>query len=174
MDKLVKAKKNEINICYDILDEGRKYQRSQGFEQWTDDYPTLDLVKEDIEKQIGYVLKVDDEIAAYMAITFTEDPFYKDIKGAWSSDDVYCVVHRVAVNPKFRSQGITSTIFKEVEKLCLENNIFYIRIDTHHENKLMQHVFIKNGFKYCGTCYFHGSDKLAYDKILKKTKNLIS
>ena len=37
---------------------------------------------EDIEKQIGYVLKVDDEIAAYMAITFTEDPFYKDIKGA--------------------------------------------------------------------------------------------
>ena len=158
MDKLVKAKRNEINICYDILDEGRKYQRSQGFEQWTDDY----------------VLKVDDEIAAYMAITFTEDPFYKDIKGAWSSDDVYCVVHRVAVNPKFRSQGITSRIFKEVEKLCLENNIFYIRIDTHHENKLMQHVFIKNGFKYCGTCYFHGSDKLAYDKILKKTKNLIS
>ena len=168
MGKLVLANKEEIAYCYDILDAGREYQKSQGFIQWDDTYPTLDLVKEDVEKQIGYVLKVDDEIAAYMAITFTEDPFYKDIKGAWSSNDVYCVVHRVAVNPKFRSQGITTKIFKEVEKLCLENNIYYIRIDTHHENKLMQHVFEKNGFKYCGTCFFHGSDKLAYDKILEK------
>jgi hypothetical protein len=79
-----------------------------------------------------------------------------------------CGLFVLSINQNKLSAEYSSSTFKEVEKLCLENNIYYIRIDTHHKNKLMQHVFEKNGFKYCGTCFFHGSDKLAYDKILEK------
>ena len=60
---LTTANINELNECYAILDSGRNFQREQGFIQWDDEYPTLDLVKKDIEKHIGYVFKINDKIA---------------------------------------------------------------------------------------------------------------
>ena len=35
----------EAELCNEILDMGRKFQRAQGFVQWTDDYPSLDTVR---------------------------------------------------------------------------------------------------------------------------------
>lgn len=164
---LTHANISELNVCYDILDSGREFQKKQGFVQWDDEYPTLDLVKEDIEKQIGYVLKIDGKIAAYMAITFDIEPAYNEIEGAWRKNEKYCVVHRMAIHSDFRNQGLTTKIFNLVEELCKQKDVYYIRIDTDFPNKRMQHIFIKNGFKECGVINFKGPKK-AYDKILEK------
>lgn len=161
------AKMKEINECYAILDSGREFQKAQGFVQWDEEYPTFNLVKEDIENKIGYVYKIDGFIAAYMAITFDIEPAYNEIDGAWRKDEKYCVIHRMAIHEKYRNKGLTTKIFKEVEKLCIEKNIYYMRIDTDFPNKRMQHVFIKNGYVECGTINFKGP-KMAFDKILEK------
>ncbi len=43
--------------------------------------------------------------------------------------------------------------------------IKHLRIDTHQDNKIMQHVILKNGFTYCGIIYTgDGSPRLAYEK----------
>lgn len=34
-----------------ILNDGKMFQREQGFIQWDDDYPTVNLIKGDIENQ---------------------------------------------------------------------------------------------------------------------------
>ncbi len=40
------------------------------------------------------------------------------------------------------------------------------RIDTHNDNKIMQHVIEKNGFIRCGIIYVKdGSPRIAYEKI---------
>ena len=42
-----------------------------------------------------------------------------------------------------------------------------IRIDTHHDNKIMQHNILKHGFTYCGIIYLLSGDKrLAYQRIV--------
>lgn len=164
---LTTANINELNECYAILNSGRNFQREQGFIQWDDEYPTLDLVKKDIEKHIGYVFKINDKIAAYMAITFDIEPAYNEIDGVWRRNEKYCVVHRMAIHSDFRNQGLTTKIFKSVEELSKEKDVYYIRIDTDFPNKRMQHVFIKNGFEECGVINFKGPKK-AYDKILEK------
>jgi hypothetical protein len=42
-----------------------------------------------------------------------------------------------------------------------------IRIDTHRDNKIMQHNILKEGFSYCGIIYLEsGDERLAYQKIL--------
>lgn len=86
MNILESANNSDIDVCWDILADGRRFQREQGFVQWTDDYPNRDTVKDDILSQKGYVLKVDGAIAGYMCIDFSGEPAYESINGSWRSE----------------------------------------------------------------------------------------
>ena len=86
MDILESAKNSDIDVCWAILADGRRFQREQGFVQWTDDYPNRDTVENDILSQKGYVLKVDGAIAGYMCIDFSGEPAYESINGSWRSE----------------------------------------------------------------------------------------
>ena len=76
MYTLEKATEQELEICWDILNDGRSFQREQGFVQWSDEYPTYEMICEDIRTEKGYVLKVDGDIAAYMLIDFDGESIY--------------------------------------------------------------------------------------------------
>lgn len=167
MNTLESAKINDLEICMKILNDGKMFQREHGFIQWDDDYPTVNLIKGDIENQKGYVVKSDGKIAGYMCIDFDGEPAYKDIRdGSWNTDDSYAVVHRMALNKDFIGKGMSDITFKLIEKLCLEKDIHNIRVDTHSSNKRMQHVFKRNSFKQCGVIIYQGGDRLAFDKKL--------
>ena len=160
------ARMEELDRCCDIIDMGRAFQREQGFVQWTEDYPNRDTVRDDIDRGKGYVLTADGEIAGYMCIDFTGEPAYDRIEGAWRTKEPYAVVHRMAFDARFRGVGLTAIAFQRIETLCIEKNVFSIRVDTDFPNKRMQHILQKNGYEHCGVIVFQGSGKLAYDKIL--------
>ena len=155
----------DANACYQIVDAGRRFQQEQGFTQWTEDYPNIVVIREDILSGKGYVLRADDEIAGYMYIDFSGEPAYAHIDGKWRADRTYAVIHRMAFSEKFRGIGLTDIAFRLVEDLCLKKGVTYIRVDTDFPNKRMQHILTKNGFVNCGIIDYHGS-KLAYDKLL--------
>ena len=165
MNTLEIAKPCDLEVCRQIINDGRDFQRAQGFVQWDDTYPTPELLDEDIKIQKGYVLKIDGAIAGYMFIDFSGEPAYAHIRGEWRSDRPYAVVHRMAFSKDFQGRGLSSIAFELIEKLCLDRGVSYIRIDTDFPNKRMQHVLTKNGFVNCGIIEFQG-DKLAYDKLL--------
>lgn len=160
------AKREDAIKSYEIIDMGRKFQQEQGFVQWTEDYPNQKTIEDDISEQKGYVIKVDQAIAAYMCIDFSGEPAYDDIDGKWRSSKKYAVIHRMAFDPKFRGIGLSDAVWKLIEEFCHENNIQYIRVDTDFPNKRMQHILEKNGFVRCGVITFQGSGKIAYDKLL--------
>lgn len=160
------AKSNELAICYNIIEEGRAFQKEQGFVQWTEAYPNRDTIEADIEKKKGYVIKADKDILGYMCIDFDGEPAYDDINGAWRSDAPYAVVHRMAFSKKARGKGIADIAFGLIDELCINKGVKYIRVDTDFPNKRMQHILKKNGYVYCGTIVFQNGDKLAYDKLL--------
>ena len=166
MNILESANNSDIDVCWDILADGRRFQREQGFVQWTDDYPNRDTVKDDILSQKGYVLKVDGAIAGYMCIDFSGEPAYESINGSWRSEKNYAVIHRMAFRKIFCGKGLSEASFSLAEKLCIEQGVDYLRIDTAYPNKRMQHILEKNGFKYCGVIKYQGSDRLVYDKFL--------
>lgn len=166
METLELAKANELTLCSQIIDEGRKYQREQGFLQWTDKYPNIETIREDIKTKKGYVVKVNNQIAGYMCIDFGGEPAYDNIQGTWNTSTPYAVVHRLALSANFRGIGLADITFHLIEKLCLSKNIKNIRIDTNVRNVCMQHVLEKNGYTKCGTLIFQESDNIAYDKIL--------
>ena len=164
--KLTLAQMKDFRQCMDILSDGREFQREQGFVQWEDGYPDEGSVLGDLQNGLGYVVKVDGTIAAYMYLGFDGDPAYPEIQGAWKYGEPYAVVHRIAIGSEFRGQGLGSITFRLVEDFCKSKGFYLLRIDTHRENKRMQHVLEKNGFIYCGIVIQNGGERLAYEKKL--------
>lgn len=166
MYTLEPAREADIPRCGEILDEGRAFQRAQGFVQWTEDYPNADTVRQDIRDRKGYVIRSGGDIAAYLCIDFGGEPAYAEIRGAWQTEEPYAVVHRMAFAGAFRGRGLSETAFRLIEALCLERDVRSLRVDTGLSNRRMQHILEKSGFSHRGTIFYQGGERLAYDKSL--------
>ena len=165
--ELLPAKLEELNACYDIIEQGREFQKEQGFVQWTDEYPNIHAIESDIKNSKGFVIKVDGIIAGYMCVNFDGEEAYANIRGKWHTDEKYAVVHRMAFDRKFRGTGLAYKTFDMIENFCVRNGVYAVRADTDFPNKRMQHILEKQGYAVCGTVVFQGGDKMAYDKVLK-------
>lgn len=152
---------SDLKEIMDIYEYARKFMKQTGNRnQWANKFPPESLIKEDIEKKQLYIIEKSGFICGVFAFIIGNDPTYSIIKnGEWLSYEKYGTVHRVASNGK--SKGI----FNEIITFC-ESKISHLRIDTHKDNKIMQHLIEKNGFHKCGIIYVaDGTSRLAYEKI---------
>ena len=164
--RIRKAKRGEAEECYRILDNGRQYQLSMGFEQWLPEYPVPQTVLDDTDEGIGYVFEDENGLIGYCAIVFTGEPAYPGIEGEWLTDMPYAVVHRIAFGDGRRSTGLSKQVFALIKEYCRSQGVHSLRIDTMAENEVMRHVVAREGFQYCGTVYYNGSPRLAYEMII--------
>lgn len=152
---------SDLKEIMDIYEYARKFMKQTGNRnQWANKFSPESLIKEDIEKKQLYIIEKSGFICGVFAFIIGNDPTYSIIKnGEWLSYEKYGTVHRVASNGK--SKGI----FNEIITFC-ESKINHLRIDTHKDNKIMQHLIEKNGFHKCGIIYVaDGTPRLAYEKI---------
>lgn len=125
--------------------------------QWGKTNPPAERLLEDIRQGNLYVITKADKICGVFAFFLGEDPTYREIfEGAWFSNAPYGTIHRIA------SDG-SGGIFSAVLAWC-RKQISHIRIDTHHDNTVMQHVVEKAGFQRCGIIYItDGTPRIAYE-----------
>ena len=127
--------------------------------QWGDGYPKEELIRSDIEAGISYVAEEAGEIESVFVYFFGDDPTYARIEnGAWQNKEPYGVIHRIASRGKIKGSG----------SYCLQWGFAQcgnLKIDTHDDNKVMQHVLEKNGFVRCGRIYLENGDpRIAFQK----------
>lgn len=163
------AKKEDIESILEVISHAKEYMKRNNSTQWNENYPNKETIINDIEKNIGYVLIVENLIRGYIVVDFSDDEIYKNIKGKWKTFGNYASIHRCAIHKELRGQGYGSELFKFAEKLALSKNIRSVRIDTAPENETMKHLFNKNGYEYCGIVFIDG-EKIVYEKLL--TSNL--
>jgi len=163
---LRKAQIPEAEIIWQILQQAIERRRKDGSNQWQDGYPNLEVVKTDISLGKGYVLEIDNAIAAYAALVFNDEPAYKEIIGDWLTNDDFLVIHRVAVSDDFLGKGIAVLLFQKLEEFAKENQVFSIKVDTNFDNLAMLHILEKLDYQYCGEVYFRGSARKAFEKVL--------
>ena len=158
------AKRNMIPLLQEtIFVEAKEKMRESGnMNQWTGDYPSVKQLQKDMAYGNGYVVENRDKVpVAYFFMSDKGEPTYRNIyDGQWIDDDArYAVIHRLASLKSVH--GIAKLVF-EWASIHYTN----IRIDTHRDNKPMQHVVEKNGFKYCGIIHLeNGDERLAYQRI---------
>lgn len=152
------AVEGDVERIMDVLAVAKQKMRDSGnVNQWVGGYPTIEAVLHDIERDGGFVVEEDGVVVAYFAMLPSPEPTYAKIyEGAWLNDKPYHVVHRMG------SLATVHGIFKDVMDYCFEVD-HNIRVDTHLDNKIMQHLIEKYGFVYCGIIYLaNGDERLAY------------
>jgi GNAT superfamily N-acetyltransferase len=166
---LRKATYAERPVIWNILQEAIEQRRLDGSEQWQNGYPDEQTIQTDIENGYAFVLVENTVIIAYAAIIFEKEPAYNEINGKWLTNGDYAVIHRVATAASSKGKGIATYLFKVIEDLCLEQNIYSIKVDTNFDNIPMLKILDKLNYTYCGEVFFSGAPRRAYEKIIHKS-----
>lgn len=159
-----KAEKQDLPRIHEIYADARQFMRDNGnYAQWGEGDRPEELLEDDIQQGNLYVLE-GDEAQIHAVFVFVEgpDPVYLHIEqGSWRSESEYAAVHRVA------SDGTVRNVLGQIMDYC-KAQIPHLRIDTHEDNKVMQHVLEKYGFVRCGIVYMpDGSPRIAYELLEK-------
>ena len=156
------AHKEDLAEVMAVLAAAKGIMRASGNDaQWIGGYPSEEVILEDIARGNGFVVLDDGRIVAYFAFIALPEPTYARIyNGAWLNDSLpYHVVHRIGSYPEVHG------VFRTVMDWCFERDP-NIRIDTHRDNRIMQHCIDRYGFTYCGIIYLEsGDERLAYQLI---------
>ncbi len=163
--KIRHTKESELPCLLEIYRRARRFMAEQGNPtQWgATNWPPEALLREDIAVGRSFVcVDESDRIIGTFCYLYGEDvdECYRVIEGgAWSYDQPYGVVHRIA------SDGTPG-----VGTFCMQwalDKSGYLRVDTHADNAPMQRVAEKLGMRRCGIIYVHEdkSPRIAFDKL---------
>lgn len=149
----------ELDLLMGIYGAARAFMCENGNPtQWPEGYPPRDSVAADLDRGVVYVATEGDGILAVFTYEVGREPAYDEIDGAWLGDTPYGFMHRLAVAR--RGGGIG--------RACLDfcfSQYPDLRVDTHEDNRPMQALLKKCGFRYCGIVdYGIYGTRLAFEK----------
>lgn len=159
MYRIRRAEWKDLPRILEIYAYAREFMAKTGNpNQWKKTNPPRETLEADILAGNLYVLQ-NMGIHGVFAYFTEPDPTYAYIEdGRWLDESPYGTIHRVA------GDG-SGGIFGAVLEFALAQNS-HVRIDTHGDNKVMQHVLEKHGFIRCGIIYLtNGEPRIAFEKV---------
>lgn len=151
----------QLRSCHGQGTSAEELQDSQISEVVIKKAPQKEVLEADIRAGQLYVVRQGNRMTGVFALVIGKDPTYAQIEqGAWISESEYGTLHRVA------GDGTVHGLFRRIV-LFSEEKIGHLRIDTHADNHIMQHLILKNGFEQCGIIHIaDGSERIAYEKVV--------
>lgn len=164
------ATNSDIDSIMSVVKSAQEYLKNQGINQWQDGYPNREAIETDVNTAEAYVLDDNGKIAGYFAIYTENEPVYDYLEGGeWLSDTRnHAAMHRVCISGNYRGQGLAHMIYTYATERAEALGRDSLRVDTHHDNKIMRHMAESHGFVACGSVYYPGNLKrIAFEKLLK-------
>lgn len=153
---------DDLEAMKQMYHHSRGIMRSNGnYKQWVGGYPDEKLLCDDIHKGVSYLVSKNEDPVGVFAFIIGRDPTYRYIEGGqWECDEQpYGTIHRMACMPG--QHGIFSTCIEWCRRQTTS-----LRIDTHADNSIMQHLIEKHGFHYRGVIYISdGTPRNAYQLL---------
>ena len=156
---------DDLPTVMKIFARARKFMAVSGNpNQWgLANWPPESLIRADIAAGKSFVCIDGAKIVGTFFYNFGADvePTYRKIfDGAWKNFSAYGVVHRLASSGTVRGVG----------EFCLHwafEQSGHLRVDTHPDNKILQHLLTKLGFEHCGKIFVAHDNfpRLAYEKF---------
>lgn len=157
----------DVDRIWEIILQAKEQMRQAGSQQWNEDYPLPRNILSDIAEDFAYVLCYNGRILAYGAVSQAGEPAYYHLtEGEWLNDNLYILVHRLAVADEAKRQGIGTRFMQEVEAMSCRGGLYEFRVDTNYDNYPMQKLLARLGFEYRGKITYPHGERLAYEKCL--------
>ncbi|MBE0649730.1 MAG: GNAT family N-acetyltransferase [Bacteroidales bacterium] len=159
--KLVTVKRlAEVMEIY--RDATRKMDEMNIF-QWDKDYPTWEIIEEDIRAKTMYGYFEEDEICAVGVLNEKQSEEYKEIQ--WNfPDDKPLVLHRLVVSPKHQNKGISKQMIRFSEEYAEKHQYKTIRFDAFMKNPVSTGVYQRAGYTISGTVTFRKGEFYCFEK----------
>lgn len=169
---LRQAKLDDLPRIIDIIDSAKKTLKDRGVDQWQQGYPNKEILEQDIQEGISFVLMLNGRVVGVAALQQGYDKNYQDMdSGSWSddSDVTYSIIHRIAIEADHQGEHLSAALIQKLMTMSYYLGYRDVRIDTHPENLVMQHIITSNGFEEKGTITMDEDDgiRLAYQILLK-------
>ena len=163
--KIRKSTEQDFDRIMKIYEHARAFMAEHGNpNQWgPTNWPPEELIHQDIKHGDSYVcVNGSGDVVGVFYYVFGKriEPTYDVIEdGEWVGGDEYGVVHRIASDGS--KKGIGSFCIQWAFDRC-----GHLRMDTHGDNKVMQNLLTKLGFRHCGTIFVYEDryPRLAYEK----------
>ena len=133
---------------------------------WDLDYPNIDDVKNDINKESLYIVLNNKEIIAVAAAGHDDELkelncYSKDIK-------VPCDLARIAVKKEYQNKGIAKYLISYIEKQAIKRGFDGIHFLVSKTNPHAKAVYDKLNYVCCGECVMYDKNWYCYEKKLKE------
>ncbi len=150
-----------------VLDQARQAQRDNGFVQWADGYPSIDIVNADIRSGLAFRLCAGGRTAGY-AVLVVGDDGYSDVEASFGIAGSFAVVHRLAIADGFRGHGLAAEFMLLLEAEAASMGIAAMRVDTGEANTCMLRLMHRLGYIPRGLVAFRWGPRMAFEKALRK------
>jgi GNAT superfamily N-acetyltransferase len=111
-------------------------------------YPTRKTILDALGRNDLFVYEDEGKILAVAIINQIQDKTYE--KANWDYKvpaDRVCVLHTLAVSPKFKGRGIGKEFIKFYEKYARENGWYELRMDTNEKNLKARSLYKSLSYK---------------------------
>ena len=176
--KIRNAELCDLPYLLEMLENAKASLRALGIDQWQGEgYPAREIVVDDVDDGVSYVVEdASGHLAATCMISFSGEPDYDEIEGAWltegsSSDPAYAVVHRVAVAADSTGKGAARFMLTNAERIARSGGARSVRVDTHPGNVPMLRLIASCGFTECGIIRIKHAggltpERVAFEKLV--------
>lgn len=141
--------------------------QAEGNFQWDESYPNAEVFARDVALGQLWVAEAAGEMAGVAALTAEAEPEYAEV--GWDLTEESVVVHRLAVDPRFRGRGAAAALMMQAETVAGERGAAVVRVDTSTRNAATQRLFPRLGYVLAGEiglAVCPGQRFLCYEKRL--------
>lgn len=163
-----KASEPDLSQLLSIVKSCGQNLIEQGIFQWNEEYPSKEVLLEDIELQELWKLEDGNKIVGLIVLTEIEDEEYQHVK--WlTKNQRHLYIHRLAVHPKFQGKGYAQKLMDFAEKFAKEKGYNSIRLDTFSQNKRNLKFYEQRNYIKLESIYFPNQSEFpfyCYEKIM--------
>jgi predicted amidohydrolase/predicted GNAT family N-acyltransferase len=151
--RIEKGQDSDLKELFQIYLNAKNDLEKNGIHQWTENYPTKTLIKNDLKKGAVYVLKNKDEIIGAINVSEEQEAEYQSINWKFDNSKVL-VIHRLVVNPKHQKKGYAQKLMDFAERFAKDNKYTSIRLDAFSKNKRVIEFYKNRTYVIRGDVYF--------------------
>ena len=147
------AAPNDITDIMRLLAECIKDMNKNGIRQWSDFYPTIDVITEDVRNKSMYCVRHESQCIGIITLSEKQNAQYEQVRWLTNFGRVL-IVYRLAVHPKWQRQGIARRLMDFAEQFAVENQYNSIRLDAYSGNPRAVRFYERRGYEEAGQVYF--------------------
>lgn len=136
--------------------------------QWNENYPSIDKLSSDIDKQELFILEEDGSVMGIVVLTLEMNEVYGKVD--WlTPDGRNLYVHRLAISPTHWGKGYGRQLMDFAEDLAKKKNFASVRLDTFSQNPRNQRFYEARGYTRLSKIYFPTKSEhpfYCYEKII--------